>query len=114
MLHADMFKQFPFAHLYAQKLLNFQLNRQALAVPTRPERHIIALHGAPTIANIFHNAPRSMADVGDAVERRRTLHITQEAFVRFILAFFEFFADMVFVPELANLLFQLKRTVICG
>ena len=82
-LHPKPFDRFTFV-TNTQELLNFKLNRQPLAIPTRPKRHIVAFHSFPSVSDIFHYASASVTDVRNTIKCRRPLHVAQDAFGRLL------------------------------
>ena len=91
----------------AQLLLDLQLDGQAVGVPAGLAQHVLALHGLIARDQILDGAGLDVADVGLAVGRRRA--VKEGEGVLTLAQVDALFEDLVFFPELQNLLLAGKE-----
>ena len=96
-----------FLSVQPKLLLNLQLNRKTMCVPSGFTGNHISLHGTVSGDHIFDDTGQHVTDMGFAVCRGRSVikSIRRTLFT----AVHTFFKDMVFFPELFNFLFTIHE-----
>ena len=91
----------------AQRLADFQFDRQAVRVPARLALAAETAHGAVAGENVLHGAGEAVPRVRHPVGRRRTLEENESR--RVFTAYERLFVNVVFFPPLDHLLFHLRE-----
>ena len=100
-----------FFPVQSKKLLNFQLNRESMSIPSCLTRYLVSLHRAVSWNHILDNSCQHMTDVRFSICCRRT--IIKCIRLSFFAMFHTLFENIIFFPKLFCFLLTLYEIQIC-
>ena len=97
--------------IQSQKLLNFQLNRQSMGIPSCLTRYHVTLHGTVSWNHIFNNTGKNVSDMRFSVRSRRS--VIESIGFSFFPVLHTLFKNVIFFPEFFGFLFPVNKLQVC-